>query len=85
MRKLLFTLMMLVPIGMWAQTDYGITVGGEAVTSENASNITGNNIEAYSAGEPYSISYDVTSNTLTLDNARITSDGITSDGNLNVK
>lgn len=84
MRKLLFTLMMLVPIGMWAQTDYGITVGGEAVTSENASNITGNNIEAYSAGEPYSVSYDVTSNTLTLDNARITSDGITSDGNLNV-
>ncbi len=37
---LLFTLLMLTPLGSWAE-DYPITVAGIQVTSENASNITG--------------------------------------------
>ncbi len=67
-------------------TEYGITVGGVAVTSANAGSITGDNIVAYSAGEPYSVSYDATSNTLTLTNAIVSSGGIvsTGDAGLNV-
>ena len=67
-------------------TSYDITVAGIPVTSQNASNITGDNIEAYTAGEPYSVSYDAASNTLSLTNARIASGGIasTSDAALNV-
>ena len=37
---LLFALLMLTPLGLWAE-DYPITVAGIQVTSENASNITG--------------------------------------------
>ena len=37
---LLFALLMLTPLGSWAE-DYPITVAGIQVTSENASNITG--------------------------------------------
>lgn len=78
--------MLLMPFSAWAQTSYNITVAGTPVTSQNASNITGDNIEAYTAGEPYSVSYDAASNTLSLDNARIASGGIasTSDAALNV-
>lgn len=73
-------------MGVWGQTDYGLTVGGVDVTSANAENIIGDNIVAYSAGEPYSVSYDATSNTLTLTNAIVSSGGIvsTSDAGLNV-
>lgn len=70
--------MLLMPFSAWAQTSYNITVAGTPVTSQNASNITGDNIEAYTAGEPYSVSYDAASNTLSLDNARIASGGISS-------
>lgn len=78
--------MLLMPFSAWAQTSYNITVAGTPVTSQNALNITGDNIEAYTAGEPYSVSYDAASNTLSLDNARIASGGIssTSDAALNV-
>lgn len=74
--------MLLMPFSAWAQdespTSYDITVAGIPVTSQNASNITGDNIEAYTAGEPYSVSYDAASNTLSLMNARIASGGISS-------
>ena len=79
--------MLLMPFSAWAQDEsYNITVAGTPVTSQNASNITGDNIEAYTAGEPYSVSYDAASNTLSLTNARIASGGIasTSDAALNV-
>ena len=82
--------MLLMPFSAWAQdespTSYDINVAGIPVTSQNASNITGDNIEAYTAGEPYSVSYDAASNTLSLTNARIASGGIasTSDAALNV-
>ena len=82
----LFFALLLLPMGVWGQTDYGLTVGGVDVTSENAENIIGDNIVAYSAGEPYSVSYDATSNTLTLTNAIVSSGGIvsTGDAGLNV-
>ena len=82
----LFFALLLLPMGVWGQTDYGLTVGGVDVTSDNAENIIGDNIVAYSAGEPYSVSYDATSNTLTLTNAIVSSGGIvsTGDAGLNV-
>ena len=58
--------MLLAPQGAWAQTDYGLTVAGVSVTSENASAITGENITS-SAG---SVSYNNSTQTLTLNNAR---------------
>lgn len=61
-----------------AATDYGLTVGGVAVTSANASNITGTGITAGT------ISYDADSNTLTLSGATIASGGISSAGDLNI-
>ncbi len=82
----LFFALLLLPMGVWGQTDYGLTVGGVDVTSDNAENIIGDNIVAYSAGEPYSVSYNATSNTLTLTNAIVSSGGIvsTGDAGLNV-
>ncbi len=58
--------MLLAPQRAWAQTDYGLTVAGVAVTSENAAAITGENITS-SAG---SVSYNNSTKTLTLNNAR---------------
>lgn len=58
--------MLLAPQRAWAQADYGLTVAGVAVTSENASAITGENITS-SAG---SVSYNNSTKTLTLNNAR---------------
>ena len=62
---LLSVLMLFTPLCMWGQTEYGLTVGGVQVTSANASNITG---DAILSG---SVSFDATSNTLTLVNAVI--------------
>ena len=55
--------MLLAPQRAWAQTDYGLTVAGVAVTSANASSITGDEITAGS------VSFNATKNTLTLNNA----------------
>lgn len=52
--------MLLAPQRAWAQTDYGLTVAGVAVTSANAASITGDEITAGS------VSFDATTNTLTL-------------------
>lgn len=60
----LFT-MLLAPQGAWAQTDYGLTVAGVTVTSDNATNITGQNILAGT------VKYEDGSHTLTLDHATI--------------
>ena len=48
---------------------YGLTVAGVEVNSENASNITGDNITAGT------VSFNPQTNTLTLDNATIVNDG----------
>ena len=52
-------------IGIFEAEDYGLTVGEVAVTSKNASNITGDKITG-------SVSFDPASWTLTLDGATIT-------------
>lgn len=51
---------LLVPIGAWAE-DYGLTVAGVEVTSDNASNVLG--------GETATVVFDATTNTLTLSGA----------------
>ena len=60
----LFFALLLLPMGVWGQTEYGLTVGGVEVTSANAENIIGDNIQG-------SVSFAPLSNTLTLDNATI--------------
>jgi len=62
---LLVTAMTLLPQSVCGQTDYGLTVGGVVVTSENAESITGDNIQG-------SVSFDVQTSALTLEGATIT-------------
>ncbi len=57
--------MTLLPQSVCGQTDYGLTVGGVVVTSENAESITGDNIQG-------SVSFDVQTSALTLEGATIT-------------
>lgn len=64
---LLFALLLL-PSGLQAE-DYGITIAGVQVTSDNASSITGANITG-------TITFDATTSTLTLNGATVT--GVTS-------
>ena len=54
-----------------AATYYGIKVGGVEVKSDNASNVTGDNIKANNGDLPFSVVYDHTTKTLTLDNIKI--------------
>ena len=61
----LFFALLLLPMGVWGQTDYGLTVAGVDVTSENAANIIGDNIQG-------TVSFDVQTSALTLEGATIT-------------
>lgn len=61
---LLVTAMTLLPQSVWGQTEYGLTVGGVVVTSENAESITGDYIQG-------SVSFDPSTNTLTLSSASV--------------
>jgi len=61
---LLVTAMTLLPQSVWGQTEYGLTVGGVVVTSENAESIIGDNIQG-------SVSFDPSTNTLTLSSALV--------------
>lgn len=57
---------------------YGFKIGGVSVTSENCTNVTGSNITAYDTGVNggnYSVSYDPTTNTVTLYNVKIDRSG----------
>ncbi len=54
---------LLLPAGMQAE-DYGLTVAGTQVTSDNASGVTGDNITG-------TITFDATTNTLTLNGATV--------------
>ena len=56
-----------ISVGFQKTENYGLTVGGVEVTSSNASNITGANIQG-------TVSYDVESHTLTLNGASIIPD-----------
>jgi len=69
---LLVTAMTLLPQSVWGQTDYGLTVGGVVVTSENAESITGDNIQG-------SVSFDVQTSALTLNGATITGNIVITD------
>lgn len=76
-------LICLIPATAFAATNYDLYVGSTQVTSENAGNITGAGIEG-------TVSYDAGTNTLTLNNATITShngnEGIQTQSNgLNIK
>lgn len=66
---MIFALTML-PMGTWAE-NYGLTVAGVAVTSDNASNVLGDEI--------VSVSYNNATNTLTLRGAYISRSNITVD------
>ena len=66
MRRLLsFILFLCAAIGVYAQTDYGLTVAGTEVTSSNAGDILGDG----------KVSYDAASKTLHLKDAAIQSYG----------
>ena len=69
---LLVTAMTLLPQSVWGQTEYGLTVGGVVVTSENAESITGDNIQG-------SVSFDVQTSALTLEGATITGNIVITD------
>jgi len=61
MKKILLLALLLMPLRTLAE-NYGITVAGVEVTSENATNVTGENITAGT------VSFDAQSETLTLNN-----------------
>ena len=69
---LLVTAMTLLPQSVWGQTEYGLTVGGVVVTSENAESITGDNIQG-------SVLFDVQTSALTLEGATITGNIVITD------
>ena len=72
MRKELAALLVcLVAVAAKASTYYGFKIGGVAVTSDNCHNVKGSNIKANVTSEPYSVSYDPTTNTVTLKNVKI--------------
>lgn len=63
--------LLFAPLASWAQN---LTVGGVTVTNDNASEIIGKNVEG-------TVSFDVSTNTLTLNNATITG-GTSSNGSI---
>ena len=70
-RIILILLVTIPPQSIWAEDDnYGLKVAGTTVTSTNASDILGDG-----SGGTGSVSYNEGENTLTLNNARITTNG----------
>ena len=63
-QALVLITLLLLPSAAWGQDYYNLLVGGERVSSLNATNITGNNITG-------TVSYSSTNNTLTLNGATI--------------
>ena len=75
---LLFALLLSLPSAAQAE-DYGITIAGVQVTSDNASSITGANITSGT------VSFNPQTNILTLDNVTMSGNVVSSIENLNVK
>ena len=70
-RIILILLVSIPPQSIWAEDgNYGLTIAGIPVTSENANDILGDG-----DGDTGSVSYDEGENTLTLNNASITTNG----------
>ncbi len=68
-----FILFAIIAIAFTAQasTYYGFKIGGVAVNSDNYSNVKGSNIKAYDTSKPYSVVYDPSTKTVTLNNVII--------------
>ncbi len=68
-----FILFVIIAIALTAQasTYYGFKIGGVAVNSDNYSNVKGSNIKAYDTSKPYSVVYDPSTKTVTLNNVII--------------
>lgn len=68
-----FILFAIIAIAITAQasTYYGFKIGGVAVNSDNYTNVKGSNIKAYDTSKPYSVVYDPSTKTVTLNNVII--------------
>lgn len=68
-----FILFAIIVIAFTAQasTYYGFKIGGVAVNSDNYTNVKGSNIKAYDTSKPYSVVYDPSTKTVTLNNVII--------------
>ena len=79
MKKIFILTALCTLFGTWGMVAhakyYGIQVGGVEVTDINASNVTGSNIKAKDSSRPYSVVYNASTNTLTLDNIKIVRTG----------
>ena len=79
MKKIFILTALCTLFGTWGMVAhakyYGIKVGGVEVTDDNASNVTGSNIKAKVSSRPYSVVYNASTNTLTLDNIKIVRTG----------
>ena len=75
--KKLFTLFTLIVIifTAHASTYYGFKIGGVAVNSDNYTNVRGSNIKANIEDQPYSVVYDPSTKTVTLNNVKIVRTG----------
>ncbi len=84
LRFLMATMMAIIATATgWAQTSYGIKIDGVEITSANYQNITSANGFSAVTSEQGSVTYDPTTNTLTLDGAQI--DGtLTTTGPVNI-
>ena len=72
-QNLLLAAILFAAVSAFGATDYGLTVGGVDVTSDNCSNITGEHIEKHSSAtdDEYYIKYDPATKTLTFKNILI--------------
>ena len=72
-QNLLLAAILFAAVSAFGATDYGLTVGGVDVTSDNCSNITGEHIEKHSSAtdDEYYIKYDLATKTLTFKNILI--------------
>ena len=71
--KQLYLFLTLIAFAITAQasTYYGFKIGGVAVNSDNYNNVRGANIKANDESKPYSVVYDPSSKTVTLNNVKI--------------
>jgi hypothetical protein len=70
--------MLLMPLGAWAQSEYGLTIAGIPVTSQNAGGIIGDNITGI-------VTYNADQHALTLEGATIAgSIEVTNENNLTI-
>ena len=72
MKKLVISLLILSTfVASHAATYYGFKIGGVAVNSDNYTNVKGSNIKANDTSQPYSVVYDPSTKTVTLNNVKI--------------